>query len=155
MENGRRHQTGLRRFPHLLLFRWVWKGFAWLIVSNAMLIFVIYLRRMQCIACCLPLVAAAVVVVIISGECRRNSSLPFHSMYCALCIILLHPHVCYVCRCSSAVVAKRGSEDLQGVFERGTAVGKKRDFIVISPLFSLPKEELGIAGLCEDACFCS
>lgn len=26
MENGRRHQTGLRRFPHLLLFRWVWRG---------------------------------------------------------------------------------------------------------------------------------
>lgn len=25
MENGRRHQTGLRRFPHLLLFRWVWR----------------------------------------------------------------------------------------------------------------------------------
>lgn len=25
MENGRRYKTGLRRFPHLLLFRWVWR----------------------------------------------------------------------------------------------------------------------------------
>lgn len=42
MENGRRHQTGLRRFPHLLLFRWVWGGYARLLVSwgefSAMLI---------------------------------------------------------------------------------------------------------------------
>ena len=50
MENGRRHKTGLRRFPHLLLFRWVWRGYAWLIVScgesSAMLI----VTSAQCIA---------------------------------------------------------------------------------------------------------
>lgn len=25
MENGSCYQTGLRRFPHILLFRWVWR----------------------------------------------------------------------------------------------------------------------------------
>lgn len=33
MENGRRHQTGLRRFPHLLLFRWVWRGLCMALLS--------------------------------------------------------------------------------------------------------------------------
>lgn len=43
MENGRRHQTGLRRLPHLLLFRWVW---VWVWVWGAYC----YLRRARCAA---------------------------------------------------------------------------------------------------------
>lgn len=96
MENGRRHQTGLRRFPHLLLFRWVWGGLCRLIVSwgefSAMLIVTSAENSVQ------PLVKC--------GECSavwlcgkaENTSVPPH-YWCPPCV---HVH-CTCCGCHDGV----------------------------------------------------
>lgn len=126
MENGRRHQTGLRRFPHLLLFRWVWRrgggGYAWLIVScgesSAMLI----VTSAECKA----------KPVVICGECSavqpRGKRGGEKSHSAALPRYLCHFFASSMCGCAVAHVAdvsseaKMGPGDLRGSL-RGLLVG--------------------------------
>ena len=67
MENGRRHQTGLRRVPHLLLFRWVWRTEVLLHVQNAMETLLFFRGGVQCNA-----------ILWVGGACVcENAPLPF------------------------------------------------------------------------------